>query len=58
MEAEMTVQDLAKIVTRMRVSQQVYFHMRSQEHLNRAKELEREVDALCRKLLKNQPELL
>jgi hypothetical protein len=57
-EHEMTLLDFAKIVRALRISQQLYFHTRSRGTLADCKEQEREVDAICRRLLSDQPELL
>lgn len=54
----MSLEELARIVTKLRISQQVYFHTRSQAALKICKEQEREVDALCKKILSAQPQLL
>ena len=53
----MTVEELAELVKRMRAFQDAYFKHRNQADLRKAKELERQVDAACNRLLDKRPRL-
>lgn len=53
-----TLEEFARVVRALRISQQIYFHTRSLKTLKECKAQEREVDALCHRILSDQPELL
>ncbi len=53
----MTLEDLAKLVKRMRAVQKRYFRERSAQLLNMSKQLEKAVDAAVKEVLDDQEEL-
>lgn len=55
--AQLSITELAELVSEMRKIQRLFFHCRDRSLVPRAKELERRVDEACEAILSHQPKL-